>query len=74
MNMLSFELILLFAFLLFSKGYAPSVTPCEQTINCNINCGDKGTPICANNTCWCQRCDLYPPDDVEDESNFTRQK
>lgn len=57
-------------FLYFLIGYA--AIPCQTVADCNINCGSKGTPICKNNTCFCNRCDLYPPDDliVDDESSF----
>ncbi|KAH0645572.1 hypothetical protein KY290_034354 [Solanum tuberosum] len=76
--MLSFKLTLLFTFLLLSKGYAPSVTPCQTTVNCNIKCRDNETPICANNTCFCQRCNLFPPLDFlsshDEDQSFVNQK
>ncbi|KAG5592324.1 hypothetical protein H5410_042838 [Solanum commersonii] len=42
-------------------SYAGSVTPCQTTGDCHFNCSNDGTPICAHNTCYCQRCNLYPP-------------
>ncbi|KAK6782802.1 hypothetical protein RDI58_020600 [Solanum bulbocastanum] len=70
MNMLTFKVILIFNFLFIWQCYA--ATPCQTVGDCNITCGSTGTPICKNNTCYCQRCDLYPPDSsiVDDESSF----
>uniref|UniRef100_A0A3Q7IM37 Uncharacterized protein n=1 Tax=Solanum lycopersicum TaxID=4081 RepID=A0A3Q7IM37_SOLLC len=75
MNMISFKLTLVFTLLLLSRGYAPSVTPCKETVNCNIRCRDNETPICAHGTCYCQRCNLFPPPDfLSSDQSFVNQK